>query len=84
MQHRGVGEVVRREQLGQQRDALVRVRVQLAHGARGVAAALAGVPRAAAATLSPVHCTHTHTLLEVVLLPFTLYHISEPPSTILR
>lgn len=61
VQHRGVGEVVRREQLGQHGDGLVRVRVQLAHGARGRArararrAALRGAARAAAPPLATVH-----------------------------
>lgn len=64
VQHRGVGEVVRREQLRQQRHGLVRVRVQLAGRARraaagAAAAAAAAAPRrvagAAAAPLATVH-----------------------------
>lgn len=68
VQHRGVGEVVRGEQLGEQRDALVRVRVQLAHRARGAAATSPRHGRAAAAPLAPVHCnTRLHVLAVLYL-----------------
>lgn len=57
VQHCGVGEVVCGEQLGEQRDALVRVRVQLADGASGPAGASRRVSRAPSSPFPPVDYT---------------------------